>query len=118
MSVNSDIPYLFKLIVLATDDEQLYTLRSDTMVMGHVGEIIAKVSRRTEVKVVGLKIVQENLLEHRPSNVHEKALKGQAKSHSISYVSFAPSPIKLSNLDSDSEMDAHLPSLEKLRLIS
>ena len=68
--------------MLATDDEQLDTLRSDTMVVGYVGEIIVKVSRRTEVKVVGLKIVQENLLSDNRSKVHEKALKGQAKSHS------------------------------------
>ncbi len=104
--------------MLATDDEQLDSLRSDTKVMGQVGEIVVKVLRCTEPKAVGWKIVQENLLEDHPTSVHEKALKGQAKSHSISYVSFAPSLIKLSNLDSDSEMNAHLPSLKNLRLIS
>jgi hypothetical protein len=70
--------------VLAIDDEQLDTLRSDIKVMGQVGEIVVKVLRRTETKVVGLKIEQENLLSENPSKVHEKALKGQAKSHSTS----------------------------------
>ncbi len=73
-----------KLTVLATDDEQLDTLRSDIKAMGQVGEIVVKVLRRTEAKVVGRKIEQENLLSDNPSKVHEKALKGQAKSHSIS----------------------------------
>jgi hypothetical protein len=73
-----------QLIVLAIDDEQLDTLRSDIKVMGQVGEIVVKVLRRTETKVVGLKIEQENLLSENPSKVHEKALKGQAKSHSTS----------------------------------
>jgi len=71
-----------ELIVLATDDEQLDTLRSDIKVMGQVGEIVVKVLRRTEAKVIGRKIEQENLLSDNRSKVHEKALKGQAKSHS------------------------------------
>lgn len=68
--------------MLATDDEQLDTLRSDIKVMGQVGEIVVKVLRRTEAKVIGRKIEQENLLSDNRSKVHEKALKGQAKSHS------------------------------------
>jgi hypothetical protein len=40
--------------------------------------------RRTEAKVIGRKIEHENLLPNNPSKVHEKALKGQAKSHSTS----------------------------------
>ena len=71
-----------ELIVLATDDEQLDTLRSDIKAMGQVGEIVVKVLRRTEAKVIGRKIEQENLLSDNRSKVHEKALKGQAKSHS------------------------------------
>jgi hypothetical protein len=73
-----------ELIVLATDDEQLDTLRSDIKAMGQVGEMVVKVLRRTEAKVIGRKIEQENLLSDNPSKVHEKALKGQAKSHSTS----------------------------------
>jgi urease alpha subunit len=70
--------------VLAIDDEKLDTLSSDIKVMGQVGEIVVKVLRRTEAKVIRRKIEQENLLSDNPLKVHEKALKGQAKSHSTS----------------------------------
>jgi hypothetical protein len=49
--------------------------------MGAVGEIVIKVLRRTEAQSVGLKIEQDSLLDGHPSTVHEKALKGEAKSH-------------------------------------
>jgi hypothetical protein len=49
--------------------------------MGAVGEIVIKVLRRTEAQPAGLKIEQGSLLDDRLSTVHEKALKGEAKSH-------------------------------------
>jgi hypothetical protein len=70
--------------VPATDDEQLDTLQTDIEYMDQLGEIVVKVLRRTEAKFVGRKVEQENLLEGHHSRVHEKALKGQAKSHSVS----------------------------------
>ena len=71
------------LTLLATDDEHLKNISKDAKKIYGVGEIILKVfnsgpitttfdSNSSPSKVLG------------PSTVHEKALKGQAKSHSTS----------------------------------
>lgn len=70
---------------IAGDDEKLQDLNHDARSIGSVGEIEVRVERRTEGVVAGKKVVKEDGLESKhPSMVHERALKGQTKSHGVS----------------------------------
>jgi hypothetical protein len=48
--------------------------------MGVVGEIVVRLYRGRSCQQDGLKVVHGQLLSKLPEEVHEKALKGQAKS--------------------------------------
>jgi hypothetical protein len=48
--------------------------------MGVVGEIVVRLCRGHYYKPEGKKVVHKQLLSKLPEEVHEKALKGQAKS--------------------------------------
>jgi hypothetical protein len=71
------------LILIATDDAKLASMKQDSELVKSVGEISVRVYRKSEA-------VHSNDQNPRPgtgsevvSEVHEKALKGQAKSHGL-----------------------------------
>ena len=71
------------LIHTATNEEDLKTLRIDFPLMRKVGEIVVKLHRRNKSRFIGPKMQQRVCLNEAPPTVHEKALKGEAKSHGI-----------------------------------
>ena len=59
-------------------------LVDDRADLSRLGEIVIKVFRRGESLPVGPKIVEDSVLHEHPTVVHEKAMKGDAKSHGTS----------------------------------
>jgi hypothetical protein len=51
--------------------------------MNKVGDIVVKLHRRDKCHFIGPEVEHDAPLDEPPSVVHEKALKGQAKSHGI-----------------------------------
>ncbi|KAE9368743.1 hypothetical protein N431DRAFT_347016 [Stipitochalara longipes BDJ] len=76
-------PFKFSEIHTSTDDDEFDALPTDVPIVGKVGEIVIKLHRRYKGRFIGPKVQQDAPLNEPPSIVHEKALKGQAKSHSI-----------------------------------
>ncbi|PMD38440.1 hypothetical protein L207DRAFT_585338 [Hyaloscypha variabilis F] len=76
-------PFKFSEIHTSTDDENLDALETDKSLMNKVGEIVVKLHRRHKSHFIGPKVEHDAPLDAPPSVVHEKALKGQAKSHGI-----------------------------------
>lgn len=69
---------------IASDDAKLNDVKTDTEALARVGEIKVKVYRCNEGQVVkdcAVPLVRSSSIE---TKVHEKALKGDPKSHSVS----------------------------------
>jgi hypothetical protein len=64
----------------ATEDAKLVSVSTDAKRMGVIGEIMVKLYRAECYEREGKKVVHQKLLSKGPEEVHEKALKGQAKS--------------------------------------
>ena len=73
------------MIILATEDHQLKTIGDDSKHIAKVGEIEVKIWRGGNEQEI-LSAVKTPEIKSTSSKVHEKALKGQAKSHATSYV--------------------------------
>ncbi|KAF7888086.1 uncharacterized protein EAF02_002627 [Botrytis sinoallii] len=80
------MPLKFSDIITTTDDSKLASIKEDATRMSVVGEIVVKVYRRgerTRSKNQSKRLnVPKNLAAVSSESVHEKALKGQAMSHS------------------------------------
>ena len=68
----------------AIDDSKLTDVKKDMKYIDKVGEITVKVYRGGETESISGISGRNTKLGRRASSVHEKALKGQAKSHSTS----------------------------------
>jgi hypothetical protein len=77
-------------ILLASEDVDTAKIREDKARLSKVGEIMVKVYRYGAAGAFTLRSRHEygkDLSDEYDNGVHEKALKGEAKSHGISYVS-------------------------------
>ncbi|ESZ96956.1 hypothetical protein SBOR_2638 [Sclerotinia borealis F-4128] len=97
-------PFIFSNIITSVDDAKLASVKEDAQRLSVVGEIIVKLYRRGEkLRVLNESKSREKL--DRETHVHEKALKGQAMSHSTTLG--APEIVKtsktwrLNHLDGD-----------------
>ncbi|TGO36563.1 hypothetical protein BHYA_0121g00240 [Botrytis hyacinthi] len=80
------MPFKFSDIITSTDDSKLASIRVDAARMSVVGEIVVTVHRRGKRSLAEkqLRILDafKKLAANSSASVHEKALKGQAMSHS------------------------------------
>ncbi|KAF7960663.1 hypothetical protein EAE96_000337 [Botrytis aclada] len=100
-------PFLFKTITTSADDEKLASVKEDAKRLSDVGEIVVKVHRRGErirsQKQSKRLRASKKLAADSSASVHEKALKGQAMSHSTTLG--APQATTASNVSKMSYVD-------------
>jgi len=75
--------FKFAKIETTSDDARVGDLKNDTERMGKVGEILVKIYRGDKGEPSQNKLTSFDPLGDGSGEVHEKALKGQAKSHSV-----------------------------------
>ncbi|KAF8860115.1 hypothetical protein BDZ45DRAFT_649240 [Acephala macrosclerotiorum] len=77
--------FKFSPIDTTTDDSKLKDVKKDSEVVGKVGEIQVKVYRAAQPIELKSNALAEDVATSLGAKVHEKALKGEAKSHSVKF---------------------------------
>ena len=73
------------LTVTASEDDKLSQVKEDAKIIAKTGEIVVYVHRRGDSQLVSTRDIK-TAFTGLGKEVHEKAIKGQAKSHGTSYV--------------------------------